>query len=54
VTLETDVQRCSPTDTVITANGLDGTCLPMSEVFPTQQKQVEDLGSKLKLALAGG
>jgi len=26
----------------------------MSEVFPTQQKQVEDLGSKLKLALAGG
>jgi hypothetical protein len=54
VTLETDVQRCSPSDTVITANGVDGTCLPMSEVFPTQQKQVEDLGSKLKLALAGG
>jgi len=54
VTLETDAQRCSPTDTVATANGAEGTCLPMSEVFPTQQKQVEDLGSKLKLALAGG
>jgi hypothetical protein len=51
--LETDVQRCSPTDSVITASGVEGSCLPMSAVFPTQQKQVDDLGSKLKLALAG-
>ena len=53
VVLETDVQRCAPTDSVITSRGVDGTCLPMSVVFPTQQKQVDDLGSKLKLALAG-
>jgi hypothetical protein len=38
---------------VITSRGVDGSCLPMSVVFPTQQKQVDDLGSKLKLALAG-
>ena len=54
VVLDTDVQRCAPTDSVITSRGVDGTCLPMSVVFPTQQKQVDDLGSKLKLALAGG
>jgi hypothetical protein len=54
VVLETDVQRCAPTDSVVTSRGVDGTCLPMSVVFPTQQKQVDDLGSKLKLALAGG
>jgi hypothetical protein len=53
VTLDTDVQRCSPTDAVVTSGGVDGSCLPMSILFPTQQKQVEDLGSKLKLALAG-
>ena len=51
--LDTDVQRCSPTDSVITSKGVDGSCLPMSVMFPTQQKQVDDLGSKLKLALAG-
>ena len=54
VTLETDVQRCAPTDSVITAQGVDGTCLPMTEVFPTQQDQVDDMGNKLKLALSGG
>jgi hypothetical protein len=53
VTLDTDVQRCSPTDSVITAAGVNGSCLPMTIVFPTQQKQVDDLGAKLKLALAG-
>jgi hypothetical protein len=53
VVLETDVQRCAPTDSIITSRGVDGSCLPMSVVFPTQQKQVDDLGSKLKLALAG-
>ena len=54
VTLETDVQRCAPTDSVITSQGVDGSCLPMTVVFPTQQKEVDELGSKLKLALAGG
>jgi hypothetical protein len=54
VQLETDVQRCSPTDSVITAKGVDGSCLPMTFVFPTQQNQVDELGTKLKLALAGG
>jgi hypothetical protein len=54
VTLETDVQRCAPSDSVATSKGVDGTCLPMTVVFPTQQMQVDDLGSKLKLALAGG
>jgi hypothetical protein len=51
--LDTDVQRCSPTDSVITSKGVEGSCLPMTVMFPTQQKQVADLGSKLKLALAG-
>jgi hypothetical protein len=54
VTLETDVQRCSPSDSVITSKGVDGTCLPMTEVFPAQQNHVDELGTKLKLALAGG
>ena len=54
VTLETDAQRCAPADSVITSKDVEGTCLPMTVVFPTQQKQVDDLGSKLKLALAGG
>jgi hypothetical protein len=54
VTLEPDVQRCSPTDSVITARGVDGSCLPMTFVFPTQQSQVDELGTKLKLALSGG
>jgi hypothetical protein len=54
VILETDVQRCAPTDAVVTSKGVDGTCLPMTVVFPTQQKDIDDLGSKLKLALAGG
>ena len=53
VVLETDVQRCAPTDSVVTSRGVDGTCLPMSVVFPTQQKQVDDLGHKLRQALAG-
>ena len=51
--LDTDVQRCAPTDSVVTSQGVNGSCLPMTVVFPTQQKQVDDLGSKLKLALAG-
>jgi hypothetical protein len=38
---------------VITSKGVEGSCLPMTVMFPTQQKQVADLGSKLKLALAG-
>jgi len=54
LTVETDVQRCSPTDSVITGSGVVGSCLPMGVVFPTQQKQVDDLGSKLRVALAGG
>jgi hypothetical protein len=53
VTLATDVQRCSPIDSLITATGVDGSCLPMRALFPTQQKQVDELGSKLKLALEG-
>ena len=51
--LDTDVQRCAPTDSVVTSQGVNGSCLPMTVVFPTQQKQVDDLGSKLKRALAG-
>ena len=54
VTLETDVQRCAPMDSVIASQGVDGSCLPMAVVFPTQQKEVDELGSKLKLAMVGG
>jgi hypothetical protein len=53
VTVDTEVKRCSPTDSIITAAGVSGSCLPMTSIFPTQQKQVEDLGLKLRLALAG-
>jgi uncharacterized lipoprotein len=54
VTLETDVQRCSPSDSLITSKGVDGTCLPMTDVFPAQQNHVDELGTKLKLAMARG
>jgi hypothetical protein len=54
VTLETDVQRCSPSDSLISSKGVEGTCLPMTDVFPAQQNHVDELGTKLKLAMARG
>ena len=53
VVLDTDVQLCSPTDSYVTIAGVNGSCQPMKILFPTQQKQVEELGNKLRLALAG-
>jgi hypothetical protein len=53
VRLDTDVQRCSPSDSVITSKGVVGTCLPLGVLFPTQQKQADELGTKLKVALVG-
>ncbi len=53
VRLDTDVQRCSPSDSVITNTGVVGTCLPLSVLFPTQQKQADELGNKLRAALVG-
>jgi hypothetical protein len=53
IVLNTDVQRCAPADSVVTSTGVQGTCLPMSVVFPTQQKQAEELGERLRVALAG-
>jgi hypothetical protein len=54
VTLTADVQRCAPADSIITSKGVEGTCEPLSKVFPTQQKQADALGAKLKSALAAG
>jgi hypothetical protein len=51
VVLETDVQRCSPTDSYVTNAGVTGSCQPMAFVFPTQQRQLEALGEKLRLEL---
>lgn len=53
VVLDTDVQRCSPTDSLVTATGVEGTCMPLAVLFPSQQKQIDKLGEKLRLALAG-
>jgi len=52
IVLETDVQRCSAIDSVITAEGVSGTCRPMSVLFPAQQEQTAQLGEKLRLGLA--
>lgn len=53
VILDTDVQRCAPLDVTVTASGVAGSCEPMTVLFPTQQKQVEALGEKLRQALHG-
>jgi hypothetical protein len=52
VMLHADVQRCSPDDSYVIPAGVVGSCQPMSIVFPTQQKQVDALGDRLRLALA--
>jgi hypothetical protein len=52
VVVATDVQRCSPLDSTVTAAGVSGTCLPLDKVFPTQQRQANALGDKLRQALA--
>jgi hypothetical protein len=53
VTLQTDVQRCSPLDAVITPTGVEGSCVPMSVLLPSHQKQSDALGAKLQSALNG-
>jgi hypothetical protein len=53
VVLDTDVQRCAPLDVTVTAPGVTGSCEPMTSLFPTQQKQAEALGEKLRQALHG-
>jgi hypothetical protein len=52
VLLATDVQRCAPADSYVTPAGVVGSCQPMRTIFPTQQKQVNALGEKLRGALA--
>jgi hypothetical protein len=54
VVLDTEVQRCAPLDVTVTASGVRGSCEPMTQIFPAQQKQVDALGEKLREALAGG
>jgi hypothetical protein len=53
IVLSTDVQRCAPADSYVTNAGVVGTCQPMTILFPTQQKQADALGEKLRLALGG-
>jgi len=53
VVVDTDVQRCAPLDSNITSTGVTGTCYPMTVLFPTQQKQADALGEKLREALRG-
>jgi hypothetical protein len=52
VVLDTDVQRCAPLNVAVTASGVTGSCEPMTVLFPTQQKQAESLGEKLREALS--
>lgn len=53
VVLHPDVQRCAPTDSYVTAAGVVGSCQPMDRLFPAQQRQVDELGNRLRAALAG-
>ena len=53
VVLDTDVQRCAPLDVTVTASGVTGSCEAMTSLFPTQQKQAEAMGEKLRQALHG-
>lgn len=52
VVVATDVQRCSPLDSHVTAAGVTGTCQPLDKIFPSQQEQANALGNKLRQALA--
>ncbi len=53
IVLDTDVQRCAPLDSTITRDGVSGSCYPMTVLFPTQQRQVDALGERLRQALGG-
>jgi hypothetical protein len=53
VVLDTDVQRCAPLDSSITRRGVSGSCYPMTVLFPTQQRQADALGERLRRALRG-
>jgi hypothetical protein len=53
IVLDTDVQRCAPLDSNITPTAVTGSCYPMTVLFPTQQRQAETLGEKLRQALRG-
>ena len=53
VVLDIDAQRCASLDSTVTVSGVTGTCEPMTSLFPTQQKQAEALGEKLRQALHG-
>jgi hypothetical protein len=54
VVLTPEVQRCAPIDSRVTNDGVVGSCMPMTILFPTQQEQVDALGDKLKVAVGGG
>ncbi len=53
VVLDTDVKRCAPLDATVTASDVIGSCEPTTTLFPSQQKQVDALGAKLRQALGG-
>lgn len=53
VTLQTDAQRCSPVDAIVTSKGVEGSCVPMSVLMPSHQKEADELGAKLRAALSG-
>jgi hypothetical protein len=52
VTVSTDVQRCAPLDAVITATDVQGTCRPMTTVFPTQQNAIDRFVEDLRKAVS--
>lgn len=54
VTLEGDVQRCSPLDAVVVTDAVRGVCEPMTVLPPSQQEQLDQLGANLRATLAGG
>lgn len=54
VVLDADAERCAPLDVTVTAAGTSGSCESMTVLFPSQQKQVEALGEKLRQALGAG
>lgn len=49
--LEAEAQRCAADSAYVTPLGVQGTCVPMKRLFPTQQKAVDQLGEHLAAAV---
>jgi hypothetical protein len=53
VVLDADVKSCANLDVTVTPLDVLGSCESMTTLFPSQQKQIDALGEKLREALRG-